>query len=68
MDTLNEKGPLILTHGKGIYVYDVKNRKYIDANSGLWNCVAGFDNKELVIENLEKNHVRSFVELGDRDF
>ena len=25
-------------------------------------------NKELVIENLEKNHVRSFVELGDRDF
>ena len=24
--------------------------------------------KDLVIENLEKNNVRSFVELGDRDF
>ena len=48
MNTLNERGPLVLTHGKGIYVYDIYNKKYIDANSGLWNCVAGFDHPGLV--------------------
>ena len=48
MNTLNERGPLVLSHGKGIYVYDVYNKKYIDANSGLWNCVAGFDHPGLV--------------------
>ena len=42
MKTLNERGPIILNHGKGIYVFDIYNKKYLDANSGLWNSVAGF--------------------------
>jgi len=48
MKTLNEKGPVILKKGKGIYVYDIHDKKYLDANSGLWNCVAGFDHPELI--------------------
>jgi adenosylmethionine-8-amino-7-oxononanoate aminotransferase len=32
---------------KGIYVYDVHGKQYLDANSGLWNMVAGFDHKGL---------------------
>ena len=48
MKTLNERGPLVLSYGKNIYVYDVHHNKYMDANSGLWNCVAGFDHPGLV--------------------
>ncbi len=48
MKTLNEKGPIILNQGKGIYVFDIYNKKYLDANSGLWNSVAGFDHPGLV--------------------
>ena len=48
MKTLNERGPLVLSYGKNIYVYDIHNNKYMDANSGLWNCVAGFDHPGLV--------------------
>jgi len=38
---------VVLTHGKGPYVYDVHGREYLDSNSGLWNMVAGFDHPEL---------------------
>jgi adenosylmethionine-8-amino-7-oxononanoate aminotransferase len=38
----------VLTHGKGPYVYDVQEREYLDANSGLWNMVAGFDHPGLI--------------------
>jgi len=48
MKTLDERGPLVLKNGKGIYVYDIYNNKYLDANSGLWNCVAGFDHPKLI--------------------
>lgn len=45
LGTLNANGPLILTHGDGIRVYDVDGREYIDANSGLWNNFAGFNHR-----------------------
>ena len=48
LKTLNERGPVIITHGKGIYVYDIHEKKYLDANSGLWNACAGFDHPGLV--------------------
>ena len=35
MKSLNERGPIIISHGKGIYVYDIHNKKYLDANSGF---------------------------------
>lgn len=37
------RGATILTHGHGPYVVDVHGREFLDANSGLWNMVAGFD-------------------------
>ena len=43
-----KEGLLIITHGKGIYVYDIHNKKYLDANSGLWNSCAGFDHKGII--------------------
>ena len=38
LKSLNERGPVVISHGKGIYVYDIYNKKYLDANSGLWNA------------------------------
>lgn len=46
--SLNDRGPIIISHGKGIYVYDTKNKKYLDANSGLWNSCAGFDHPGII--------------------
>ena len=48
LKTLNERGPLVISYGKGIYVYDIYDKKYLDANSGLWNSCAGFDHPGLI--------------------
>ena len=48
LKSLNDRGPTIITHGKGIYVYDTHKKKYLDANSGLWNSCAGFDHKGII--------------------
>ena len=47
LPSVHERGAVVLTHGKGPFVYDVHGREYFDANSGLWNMVAGFDHKGL---------------------
>ena len=47
LPTIEERGAVVLTHGEGPYVFDVHGRKYLDANSGLWNMVAGFDHPGL---------------------
>ena len=48
LPTIKDRGAVVLTHGKGPYVYDVHGREYLDGNSGLWNMVAGFDHPGLV--------------------
>jgi len=48
LKTLNQRGPVVISHGKGIYVYDIYDKKYLDANSGLWNACAGFDHPGLI--------------------
>lgn len=47
LPTIADRGTVVLTHGKGPYVFDVHGRQYLDANSGLWNMVAGFDHPGL---------------------
>ncbi|HEU0222711.1 MAG TPA: aminotransferase [Paracoccaceae bacterium] len=47
LPSLHARGPVVVTHGTGIFVHDVHGRSYLDANSGLWNMVAGFDHKGL---------------------
>jgi 4-aminobutyrate---pyruvate transaminase len=48
LPSVHERGAVILTHGEGPYVVDVHGRRYFDANSGLWNMVAGFDHPGLI--------------------
>ncbi len=46
--TLKARGPIVLTHGKGVRVYDTEGRDYLDANSGLWNVVCGWDHEGMI--------------------
>ncbi len=48
LPTVADRGTIVLTHGKGPYVFDVHGRSYLDGNSGLWNMVAGFDHPGLI--------------------
>ncbi|MEM6407071.1 MAG: aminotransferase [Pseudomonadota bacterium] len=47
LPSVRDRGAVVLTHGQGPYVFDVHGRQYLDANSGLWNMVAGFDHPGL---------------------
>ncbi|NSX54150.1 aminotransferase [Parasulfitobacter algicola] len=47
LPTIHERGTVVLTHGDGPYIFDVEGKKYLDANSGLWNMVAGFNHPGL---------------------
>lgn len=42
------KGPLIITDGKGIYVYDEEGKEYIEGLAGLWCTCLGFGEEELI--------------------
>ncbi len=48
LPSVHERGTVVLTHGHGPYVVDTQGRQYLDANSGLWNMVAGFDHPGLI--------------------
>jgi 4-aminobutyrate--pyruvate transaminase len=43
-----EVGPLVVTRGKGVRVWDDSGREYIEAVAGLWCASLGFDNERLV--------------------
>ncbi len=43
-----EVGPLVIESGKGIYVYDVDGREYIEGLAGLWCVAVGFGEERLV--------------------
>jgi 4-aminobutyrate--pyruvate transaminase len=41
-------GPLVITRGEGVRVWDDQGKEYIEALAGLWCASLGFDNKRLV--------------------
>ncbi len=47
LPSVRDRGAVVLTHGEGPYVFDTNGKRYLDANSGLWNMVAGFDHAGL---------------------
>jgi 4-aminobutyrate---pyruvate transaminase len=40
-------GPLVISRGEGVYVYDDSGRRYIEAMAGLWCASLGFSEKRL---------------------
>ncbi len=53
------RGPLIITRGDGVRVYDDEGKEYIDAMAGLWCASLGFNNKRLA-----DAATRQYAELG----
>ncbi len=43
-----EVGPLVITRGKGVRVWDESGKEYIESVAGLWCAALGFDNERLV--------------------
>ncbi|MCZ0738428.1 aminotransferase [Phreatobacter sp. AB_2022a] len=42
-----EVGPLIMTHGEGIHVFDAGGKRYVEAMAGLWCASLGFSHARL---------------------
>ena len=45
---LKKKGARIMSKGEGVYVWDEKGNKYLDAFAGLWCVNLGYGRKELI--------------------
>jgi len=43
-----ETGPLIVDHGKGVFLYDTDGRRYFEGLAGLWCLSLGHGQEELV--------------------
>ena len=43
-----EIGPVVISRGQGVRVWDDAGREYIEAMAGLWCAALGFDNERLV--------------------
>jgi len=41
------EGPLVITRGKGVYVYDESGREYLEGLAGLWCTALGFGETRL---------------------
>ena len=45
--THEEQGPLVITRGEGVYVWDDQNNRYLEGLAGLWCVSLGFSEKRL---------------------
>ena len=45
---IEKQGPMIISEGKGIYVWDDDGNKYLEAMAGLWSVAVGFGEERLV--------------------
>ena len=46
--THQDVGPVVITRGKGVRVWDDAGKEYIESVAGLWCASLGFDNERLV--------------------
>jgi len=45
--TVQKEGPLVITRGDGVYVYDDEGRRYLEGMAGLWCASLGFSERRL---------------------
>ncbi len=48
LQTHQQVGPVVISRGKGVRVWDETGKEYIEAVAGLWCASLGFDNERLV--------------------
>jgi adenosylmethionine-8-amino-7-oxononanoate aminotransferase len=56
--------PLVLTHGKGVWLWDSEGRRYLDGNSSIWTNIHGHAHPEIsaaIRDQLEKTAHVSFL-------
>lgn len=63
MKEMHEKGPKIITKGDGVYIWDEKGNRYLDAMSILWVVNAGHGRKEIINAMKEQLEKIEFVSL-----
>ncbi len=51
---LPEHPPTMITHGKGIYVYDDTGKEYMEGASGMWCASLGFGEEALIEAAIEQ--------------
>jgi 4-aminobutyrate---pyruvate transaminase len=61
--SFRDKGPLIIEHGQGVYVYDTEGKGYIEGMAGLWCTALGYGNEELVEAAATQMRKLSFAHL-----
>jgi 4-aminobutyrate--pyruvate transaminase len=58
-----ETGPMLISHGKGVRVYDESGKDYIEAMAGLWCTALGWGENELAEVAAEQMRKLSFGHL-----
>src|ERR1051325_2542806 len=61
--TLRQTGPLVLERGKGVFVYDLDGKDYLEAMGGLWCTALGWGEEELVEAAVEQMRKLSFSHI-----
>src|SRR5215468_11147155 len=44
---LEAEGPLVITRGEGVYVFDEQGSRYLEGMAGLWCASLGFSERRL---------------------
>jgi putrescine aminotransferase len=60
---LREKGPRVITHAEGVYIYDEDGNKILDGMAGLWCVNLGYGRQELVDAAAETMKTLSYYNL-----
>ncbi len=63
LDAHRTVGPLVLERARGIHVYDVDGKPYIEGMAGLWCAALGYGNEELVEAAASQMRKLSFTHL-----
>ena len=61
--THHKSGPLVITRGQGIHVWDNHGNKYIEGMAGLWCTALGYGDEELAKTAYEQIKKLSFTHL-----
>src|ERR1700742_933781 len=61
--TLRQTGPLVLERGKGVFVYGLDGKDYLEAMGGLWCPALGWGEEELVEAAVEQMRKLPFAQI-----
>ncbi len=63
LSSFRETGPLMIDRGRGVFLYDVNGKAYIDGMAGLWCTALGHGNEELIEAAARQMRKLSFAHL-----